>query len=235
MTEDFELRTSPDSFLALRCGGCGTVFLSSVPTPDALGRIFPPGFRANPSPPWPSPPAGSRVLDLGPWVAPEQLRRLALEGQYDLARLDFTLECAADPVGLLRTVRAALRPGGRALARLNNLTSPTFALFGGRHWGGYDTPRQQRVFSPEALARLALATGMELQALTTVPSGEVWVRSIHRWCSDWCAPAWLARRFAPRSRVSRGVFRLVDHLFLRSGRSTLALATLRRLDAEASP
>ena len=235
MTEDFELRTSPDSFLALRCGSCGTVFLGLVPAPEALGRIFPPSYRAQPAPPWPHPPAGSQVLDLGPWVAPEQLRRLGLEGQYDLARLDFTLECAADPVGLLQSVRAALRPGGLTVARLNNLTSPAFALFGGRHWGGYDTPRQQRVLSREGLARLAEAAGMQLHGFTTLAAGEVWVRSMHRWCSDWGAPDWLTGRFSDRARVSRGLFRMLDHLFRPSGRAALALATLRRPDIEAPP
>jgi SAM-dependent methyltransferase len=235
MTEDFQLRTSRDSFLALRCGACGTVFLSLVPTAAALGRIFPPGYRANPAPPWPLPPAGSRVLDLGPWVAPDQLRRLALDGEYDLARLDFTVECAADPVGLLQTVRAALRPGGRALVRLNNLTSPAFALFGGRHWGGYDTPRQQRVLSREGLARLASLAAMELDEVISVPTGEPWIRSIHRWCRDWGAPDWLASRFSDRARLSRRVFRLVDEVFRASGRCAIALATLRRRETEASP
>jgi len=235
MTEDFELRTSPDSFLALRCAGCGSVFLSLVPAEEALGRIFPPGYRASPTPPWPPSPAGSRVLDLGPWVASEQLRPLALDGEYDLVRIDLTLECAAHPVELLRTVRAALRPGGRALTLLNNLTSPTFALFGGRHWGGYDTPRQQRVLSRDGLARLAAAASMELEAVTALPAGELWLRSIHRWCSDWGAPGWLARRFSDHARVSRVLFRLVDQLFRRSGRSALTLATLRRPNPGEAP
>jgi len=44
--EDFEYRTSPDTFLAVRCRGCGLVYLSLRPSAEDLPRIYPPGYHA---------------------------------------------------------------------------------------------------------------------------------------------------------------------------------------------
>lgn len=44
--EDFEYRTSPDSFLAVRCVGCGLVYLRLRPVARELGRIYPPTYHA---------------------------------------------------------------------------------------------------------------------------------------------------------------------------------------------
>lgn len=44
--EDFEYRTAPDTFLAVRCQGCGTVFLNPRPAADELSRIYPPEYHA---------------------------------------------------------------------------------------------------------------------------------------------------------------------------------------------
>lgn len=44
--EDFEYRTSPDTFLALRCRGCGLVYLSPRPALRELGRIYPTDYHA---------------------------------------------------------------------------------------------------------------------------------------------------------------------------------------------
>lgn len=44
--EDFEYRTTRDTFLAVRCRGCGLVYLSSRPSLDDLPRIYPPNYHA---------------------------------------------------------------------------------------------------------------------------------------------------------------------------------------------
>ena len=234
MTEDFELRSSPDTFLALRCGGCGSVFLSLVPSGDSDGRYVVPPGSLHRTPPWRIVPGGARVLDLGPGVDPDQLQRLSKQhAPYDLARLDLTLEYAPDPVATLQAVHAALRPGGHAIVLLNNLRSPAFAWFGGRHWGGYDTPRQRRVITLDGLARLARAADLELAEVAGVADPGPWMRSLHRWGTDWGAPAWLCRRFSPNALVAPVLFRAVEVALRRSGRAAFLLATLRRPEAPA--
>lgn len=235
MTEDFELRTSPHTFLALRCGMCGSVFLGLAPTEAALDRIFPTAALARRAPAWGGGPGADRVLELGPWVNAEQLRRLPQDGiPYDLARLELTLECTADPLATLEAVRGAIRPGGYAVALLNNLGSPAFSWFGGRHWGGYDAPRQRRVLSQDGLARLADGAGFELVGVAGVAAAGPWVRSLHRWLTDWNAPAWLARRFSAQARTAPALFHLLDVALRASGRSTFLAATLRRRESGAS-
>jgi hypothetical protein len=235
LTDDFELRTSPHTFLALRCARCGSVYLALAPSEAALDRIFPTAALARRAPAWAGAPRAARVLELGPWVNAEQLRRLPPDGvPYDLARLDLTLECTVDPLATLAAVHAALRPGGCAVALLNNLRSPAFGWFGGRHWGGYDAPRQRRVLSQDGLARLATAAGFELADVTGVAAAEPWLRSLHRWCTDWGAPAWLARRFSAQARVAPALFRLVEAALRSSRRSSYLAATLRRREARAA-
>jgi 2-polyprenyl-3-methyl-5-hydroxy-6-metoxy-1,4-benzoquinol methylase len=44
--EDFEYRVSADSYVAMRCGGCGLVYLNPRPADDELDRIYPPNYHA---------------------------------------------------------------------------------------------------------------------------------------------------------------------------------------------
>ena len=44
--EDFEYRTCADCFLAMRCRGCGLVYLSPRPDLDELSRIYPSSYHA---------------------------------------------------------------------------------------------------------------------------------------------------------------------------------------------
>ena len=44
--EDFEYRTSPDLFLAVRCRQCGLVYLNPRPAISELSRIYPPDYHA---------------------------------------------------------------------------------------------------------------------------------------------------------------------------------------------
>ncbi len=44
--EDFEYRSSPDTFLAVRCSECGLVYLNPRPARSELGRIYPAEYHA---------------------------------------------------------------------------------------------------------------------------------------------------------------------------------------------
>jgi SAM-dependent methyltransferase len=44
--EDFEYRTSPDTFLASRCRSCGLIYLNPRPLPESLDQIYPPNYHA---------------------------------------------------------------------------------------------------------------------------------------------------------------------------------------------
>jgi SAM-dependent methyltransferase len=44
--EDFEYRTSRDTFLAMRCRHCGLIYLNPRPARDELDRIYPPSYHA---------------------------------------------------------------------------------------------------------------------------------------------------------------------------------------------
>lgn len=44
--EDFEYRTSPDTFLAVRCRRCGLIYLNPRPADSEAGRIYPDHYHA---------------------------------------------------------------------------------------------------------------------------------------------------------------------------------------------
>jgi 2-polyprenyl-3-methyl-5-hydroxy-6-metoxy-1,4-benzoquinol methylase len=44
--EDFEYRSSPDQFLAMRCRECGLVYLALRPAMSDLDRVYPPDYHA---------------------------------------------------------------------------------------------------------------------------------------------------------------------------------------------
>jgi SAM-dependent methyltransferase len=44
--EDFEYRTSPDSFLAVRCPNCDLIYLDPRPAPESVAQIYPDSYHA---------------------------------------------------------------------------------------------------------------------------------------------------------------------------------------------
>jgi hypothetical protein len=229
VTEDFDFRTSADTFLVLECRGCGSLYLNLVPD-ESAARIYPAEYRPALASRWGDPAKPSaRVLNLG---LPTGTGRTADAGrereQYDHAVLALTLEHAHDPAEVLAAVHDGLRPGAGAVVVLHNLRSPAFGLFKGRHWGGYDVPRQRRVLSVEGLKRLAAGTGLEVAGLSTVAAAEPWTRSLRRLCRDWQAPAWLADRFGDGATASAALFGALDSLLRVVDRGALLVAILRR-------
>jgi hypothetical protein len=236
VTEDFDLRTSPDTFLALKCRGCGSVFLSLVPGDDSAAQIYPAEYR-----PFPasrligSTEQGARVLSLGVTVPAGRIGALESGEGYDYAVLDLTLEHVPEPTTVLTAVRDALRPGARAVVVLHNLGSPAFRFFKGRHWGGYDPPRQRRVLSVQGLRRLATIAGLEMDGLASGAASAPWNRSMRRLCQDWQTPAWLADRFGDRAVVSSALFTALEAVLRWFGRGALMVAMLRRPERRPAP
>ncbi len=237
VTEDFDFRTSTDTFLALQCQGCGSIYLSLVSCDDAASRIYPPAYRPARAALWTgATKVGSRVLDVGLPVRADRIKDAARELEpYDHVVLALTLEHAPDPAEVLAAVRDALRPGACAVVILHNLRSPAFGLFKGRHWGGYDVPRQRRLLSVEGLERLAAGAGLEVASLSTVAAAEPWIRSARRLCQDWQAPTWLADRFGDEAVASAALFGALDSLLRVLGRGALVAATLRRPERRPPP
>ena len=276
VVEDFDYRSSPDSFLTLRCSGCGCVYLNLAPAEHERDRIYqstglPRSRRLRRTIEELARRCGTlapeaRVLDVGcgsghslrilrglarhGWrlegaeptkaavqmahiagceVHPGRLEDLGLANElYDLAFLVHTLEHASDPTATLAALCRILRPGGRAVVVVNNLASPSFRWFRGRHWGGYDAPRQRRLFTADALRRLARRSGLNLLSLSTLPSGDMWVRSMRRLLQDWGAPAWLERRFGEDALVAGLGFGMLEAVCQRGGKGGLVVAMLSR-------
>jgi SAM-dependent methyltransferase len=285
--EDFEYRTSADTFLAMRCEGCGLVYLDPRPAESELSRIYPENYHAFDfsaerfgfvykvrrrlearrtlgwceglgedarildvgcgdgfhlrllrdfgRPGWrlegvdPSRRAADTAARAGLKVHEGTVERLDLPASsYDLALLVATIEHVADPAGVLRSVRALLKPGGRAVVVTDNTDTLDFKLFGGRHWGGYHFPRHWNLFNPRALRRLAEKTGFEVHGLSTVVSPVNWVYSVRNTLDDLGAPAWLVDRFSLRSPAPLAAFTAFDTLHQLAGRGALLRVVLRR-------
>lgn len=266
---DFEYRTAPDEFLAVRCRRCRLVYLNPRPADDEAARVYPDHYHAFQFRPaefgfvyrvrrrlearrllrWcRGLPADARILDVGcgdgfhlrlleeygkpGWtlegvdtdgraVSPARAAGLTvhhgsveaagLPGEaYHLVLLVMTVEHLPDPLATLRAVAGLLAPGGRAVVVTDNAGSPDFALFGGRHWGGFHFPRHTYLFDRRTLARLGTAAGLEVERVSTAVSPVNWVYSVRNWLDDWGGPRWLVNRFSLRSAVALGVFTLMD-------------------------
>jgi hypothetical protein len=226
---DFERPAARTAFLALRCSDCGSVYLSpassadrplrSVVVPDGLSRVDRRIARsADPT----------RILALSEQgkvsIDPNQLGR----GNFQLVILDGTLEYSQSPLVLLTALREALHPDGQVVLILRNLISPSFAVFGGRHWAGYDVPGQRALYSMEGIRRLAGRVGLEVRSMSTVSDAACWVESCRRALADWQAPAWLIRRFASTAAVAPAVFGLLEGILRWRRRGAILVVSLRK-------
>ncbi|MBK7977618.1 MAG: class I SAM-dependent methyltransferase [Deltaproteobacteria bacterium] len=149
------------------------------------------------------------------------------DGGVDLVLLIQTIEHLAEPGAALVAIRRALAPGGRLVVVTDNTDSPDFTLFRRRHWGGYHFPRHFCLFAPRPLTRLAAASGLHVESLTTIVSPVNWVYSIHNLLADHGAPEAMVRFFTLRSPLALGVFTAVDLGFQLVGRGALLRAVLR--------
>ncbi len=267
--EDFEYRTSPDTFLAVRCRRCSLVYLNPRPADDRTDSLYPDHYHAFAFDQadfglvyhvrrrlearrllrWCAGlPETAHVLDVGcgdgfhlrllqdfgrpGWtlegvdtdaraVSAAARRGLVVHhgrvetlglptGRYHLILLVMTIEHLADPLAMLRTIRGLLAPGGRVGIITDNVGSPDFALFGGRHWGGYHFPRHFTLFSRRTLTRLAAEAGLETERVATAVSPVNWTYSVRNLIDDWNGPRWLVDRLSLRSALPLAVFTLLD-------------------------
>ena len=285
--EDFEYRTSRDTFLAVRCRRCGLVYLNPRPADDEAARIYPDHYHAFDFNPdefglayrvrrwlesrrvkrWTRGlPPDARILDVGcgdgfhlhllrdygppGWTlegvdtdpravaAAERAGLTVHRGEveeldlpaaaYHLVLMVMTVEHLADPVRVLRSVARLLAPGGRVVVVTDNAASPDFALFGGRHWGGYHFPRHFHLFTKPTLAKLAAAAGLTVEKVVTDFSPVNWVYSVRNWLDDWGGPRWLVNRFSLRSAPALALFTLADIPLSLVGRGSILRATFVR-------
>ena len=147
---------------------------------------------------------------------------------FDLALVIATIEHVADPLSLLRTVRALLRPGGRAVVVTDSTDSWSFRLFSQRYWGGYHFPRHWNLFNRRTLGLLADRAGFEVAELGTLVTPVNWTYSVHNALKDFSAPAWLINRFTLASPGSLAAFTLLDGVLQLAGRGGLLRAVLQR-------
>ena len=209
--EDFEYRTSPDSFQAVRCNRCRLVYLDPRPHQDEFDRIYPPSYHA---------------FDFSADGTVQELERTGRS--YHLAIMIQTIEHVDDPAAVLSSIRSLLTPGGRLVVVTDNVETLDFRLFGGRHWGGYHFPRHWNLFSKKTLTRLAGNVGLEVEQMATILSPVNWVYSVRNALVDYNAPSWIVNRFSLSSPGSLAVFTALDALFQATGRGALLRAYLRR-------
>ena len=185
--EDFDLSTSPDTFLAVRCRGCGLVYLNPVPTPLELERTHLLGRALR----------GEiarfcrRLGDSARVLHVHGVEDLDHPGNaYDAVLLTNVLERVDDPLSTLKATRQLLQPGGIGLIITPNTEATVCGVFQGRHWSGYDFPRHRNLFCAQALGQATRMAGLEIVSVRTVGDAEAWVRSLRNTMTDWRIPPW---------------------------------------------
>ena len=147
---------------------------------------------------------------------------------FHLVLLVMTIEHLPDPAATLRSVARLLAPGGRVAIVTDNVGSPDFAVFGGRHWGGFHFPRHTYLFDRHTLAQLAVGAGLTVDRIATAVSPVNWVYSLRNWLDDWGGPRWLVKRLSLRSFFALGVFTLFDMPLAAVGRGAILHGLFRK-------
>jgi hypothetical protein len=237
-----------DGIVIIRCSDCTTVYLS----PDRAGLGSPPprlpvsALNRRRVRQWTrglTPGAkilvgegadGAQLESIARTVCPgcvvvsSQQAALTPSDKFDLIFLPLTLESAIDPKSLLQQIAARLTPAGRAVAIVNNIGSPAFRLFGGRHWGGYQFPHTRQHLGAAAMRRLADNAGLKTDNLRTLCSAEDWLTSVRNWLRDWGASTGAVSLIAGPWLLPRAVAMTVEGLPALFGKGSLLVAELRR-------
>jgi hypothetical protein len=221
---DFECGSGGESYLARRCRGCGSLYLDPAPAEEAQAAVQPAGVKA------PSTPdrrlrgyAGrSARAELRIFEDPEHVAADA-GGPYERVVLLHALERAVTPRDVLLEARARLRASGRLVIVTPNIDSLEFAVFGTRHWSGFDFPRHRYLFGQRSLEALARRTGFEVDSVLTEARARAWYRSLHHVTTDWQLPRLtrLLPALLPLCAMIEGFARL-------RGRGAVLVAVLRR-------
>jgi 2-polyprenyl-3-methyl-5-hydroxy-6-metoxy-1,4-benzoquinol methylase len=155
-------------------------------------------------------------------------------GSYHLVLLIMTLEHLADPAAVLRSIAPLLAPGGRVGIITDNTGSPDFAIFGGRHWGGYHFPRHLTLFNRNTLTLLAQRANLTVEQIGTAVSPVNWTYSLRNFIQDWGGKRWrwLSDRLSLHSPVALAIFTLLDWPLAQLGRGAILRASFIRSTSE---
>lgn len=96
---------------------------------------------------------------------------------HDLIIMRQLIEHLRDPRAALRGVLRKLAPGGLLIIDTPNRGGLDYALFRGRHWGGYHIPRHFHLFNQPHLVRLLEETGYQIFRRGFTPSLAFWIIS----------------------------------------------------------
>lgn len=118
-------------------------------------------------------------------------------GAFGLVVMQQVIEHVPDPAGVLRSTHGLLAPGGAVVLETPNVASWDHALFRGRHWGGYHTPRHFFLFDARSLGRLVERAGFQVVETAYLASPSFWIQSMHHWLEERGAPAGVVDQFRP--------------------------------------
>jgi SAM-dependent methyltransferase len=150
------------------------------------------------------------------------------EQSYHLILMIMTIEHLANPTKTLRAVAKLLAPGGRVVIVTDNVGSPDFRIFGGRHWGGFHFPRHTYLFNKHTIHLLATAAGLKVERVQTALSPVNWVYSFRNWIDDWRGPRWLVNWLSLKSVLPLAWFTLLDMPLSLIGKGAILHATFIR-------
>jgi len=94
---------------------------------------------------------------------------------FDFVYACHVIEHVPDPKAFARKAWKILRPGGVFGFWTPNIDSLDAQIFQNEHWGFYCFPRHWAFFGPRSVARLANATGFELQNISYAPFAFSWL------------------------------------------------------------
>ena len=146
----------------------------------------------------------------------------------DAVLLIQTIEHVPHPRQLLTAIADALRPGGRLIVVTDNVGSPDFRIFGGRHWGGHHFPRHWHLYSRDTLSATAEAAGLEVASIATIVSPVNWVYSVRNVLADLGVGDRTLRHLSLRSPVALAAGTVLDTLLSATGNGALLKAVFQR-------
>jgi 2-polyprenyl-3-methyl-5-hydroxy-6-metoxy-1,4-benzoquinol methylase len=175
------------------------------------------------------PRAAQAALSQGLTIHQGSVEELKLEpGTYHLILMVMTIEHLPNPTATLQTVAKLLAPGGRVVIVTDNVGSPDFSIFGGRHWGGYHFPRHTYLFNRVTIKRLAAVAGLQVERVVSAMSPVNWVYSFRNWLDDWRGPRWLVNWLSLKSVIPLAFFTLLDMPLSMLGYGAILHATFRK-------
>lgn len=88
------------------------------------------------------------------------------------------IEHVADPLEVLKRMRALLAPGGVIFIKTPNHDSIDARLFRNDSWGGLHCPRHWVIFTPESFTKTATRAGLQVDAISLTQGAPFWTVSL---------------------------------------------------------